>query len=197
MAALLDNAIAPVWKFSVERYHAMIEHGILGPDDRLELLEGLLVEKISKNPPHCIANVRVRRALEAIVRAGWDVAEQRPITLARSEPEPDVAVIRGDAEDYASRHPGGSDIAMVIEISDASLERDRAWKKKIYAAAGIPCYWILNLVHRRLEAYREPQNGEYRRMEIYLPDDAVPVLLDGAEIGTIPVSTLLPRLEAQ
>lgn len=196
MAALRDFTPAPVWKLSVDQYHAMIGHGILGPDDRLELLEGVLVEKMSKNPPHCIANFRVRRALEAIVPAGWHVAEQRPITLAKSEPEPGVVIIRGEMDDYHHGHPRPSDVALVIEISDSSLDRDRIFKKGIYAAAGIPYYWVLDLTHRRLEVYLQPRDGEYTRVDVYGPDDAAPVALDGREIGSMPVSNLIPRLEA-
>ena len=110
MAALPNTGLTPICHMSVDKYHAMIDGGILGPDDAVELLDGIVVQKMSINPPHRIAMRCVRRALEGIVPTGWYVDEQKPITLANSEPEPDVAVIRGDTNDYFVAHPGGGDV---------------------------------------------------------------------------------------
>lgn len=192
MAALPNTGMTPIWHMSVDQYHAMIDNGILGPNDPVELLEGVLVQKMSINPPHRIATRSVRRALEGIVPAGWYVDEQKPITLGNSEPEPDVAVIRGDTRDYFVRHPGAGDVFLIVEASDASLVRDRILKKRIYAAAGIPFYWLLDLVSQKLEVYSDPQSGDYQKCAVYGPDDSVPVTLDGRAVGTIPVRSLLP-----
>src|SRR5262249_9952154 len=121
----LHAGIAPLWTVTVEQYHHMIHQGILGPDDRVELLEGVIVQKVSKNPPHRTAKELTRQILDTVIPPNWYVAEQEPITLQRSEPEPDIAVIRGDPRRYAKRHPGPADVGFVMEIADSTLDRDR------------------------------------------------------------------------
>ena len=190
--ASLPQMDLPLWHMSVEKYHAMIDSGILGPDDRVELLEGILVEKVSKNPPHIYASGALLDALSALLPAGLHVRVQDPITVGRSEPEPDIAVVRGRRRDYLDRQPGPSDVLLVVEIAHSSLDRDRVLKKRIYGAAGIPCYWILDVAGRRLEAYLDPRDGKYSRVEIYGANDTVPVILDGAEAGAIAIADLLP-----
>jgi Uma2 family endonuclease len=192
MAALPDTGMGPLWHLSVGQYHAMIDAGILGSGDRVELLEGVLVEKMSKNPPHSYATGETRRALDRRLPAGWFAISQEPITFPRSEPEPDVAVIKGNPRDFVRRHPGADDAELVIEISDATLDRDRILKKRIYAAAGIPFYWVLDLAHRRLEVYSAPNEGDYRRIEVYGPNEAVNVVLRGEQIGPTAIAGLLP-----
>src|SRR5687767_9121960 len=96
----------PVWRFSVDKFHEMLRAGIFTADDPVELLEGWLVPKMPKNPPHRVASRLIRKALEAIVPTGWYVDAQEPITTADSEPEPDVMAVRGDTRDYLDRHPG-------------------------------------------------------------------------------------------
>ncbi|MEP0853896.1 MULTISPECIES: Uma2 family endonuclease [Cyanophyceae] len=140
----------PVWRLSVEQYHQMIRLGILSDDDPVELLDGWLVYKMPKNPPHRATTKLTRNALEAVIPEGWYVDTQEPITLADSEPEPDVVVVRGNTRDYLERHPGASDIALIIEVADSTLEREcpgdtlreRTSKQRLYARAGIPIYWI-------------------------------------------------------
>jgi Uma2 family endonuclease len=128
----------PVWRFSVEQYHQMICQSILTEDDPVELLEGWLTLKMPKNPPHRVATKLTRNILEKLVPNGWYVDTQEPITLDKSEPEPDIVIVRGDTRDYLDRHPGAKDIALVVEVSDSTLERDRTLKKRIYARANIP-----------------------------------------------------------
>ncbi len=192
MAALPNTGITPIWHMSVDQYHAMIDNGILGPNDPVELLEGVLVQKVSKNPPHAFTTGATQEALERVVPAGWWVRAQDPITLSQSEPEPDVAVVRGDRRDYIARHPGPGDVAIVVEVAEATLERDKVLKKRIYATAGIPVYWLINLVNRRIEVYSEAKSGDYQQCGVYGLDDAVPVTLDGRTVGTILVRSLLP-----
>jgi len=171
----------------------MINRGVLTEDDPVELLDGVIVQKAPKNPPHCVATENARAAFEAILPAGWFAREEKPITLASSEPEPDLAVCRGMRRDYLERHPGSADLGLVVEIADATLVRDRLLKEGIYAAAGIPWYWLLDLKTPRLEAYSEPRDGVFQRTHVYAAGDAVPVELDGNVIGSISVSDLLPR----
>lgn len=185
----------PVRRWSVDEYHAMLRAGILNEEDPIELLDGWLVSKMTKNPPHRIATRRVRKALERVVPAGWYVDSQEPITLPSSEPEPDGMVIRGDSADYADRHPPAEAVALVVEVADATLEFDRTVKKAIYAGAGITAYWIVNLTDGRLEVYSGPTGEagcpDYRDHREYLPAEEVPLLLDGVEAARIPVSEFL------
>jgi Uma2 family endonuclease len=164
------------WRMTVAQYHLIEQAGILGEDDRLELLEGLLFAKMPKNPPHRISTQLIRQALEQIMIEGWYVDSQEPISLNDSEPEPDIVVVRGKTTDYRDRHPDAKAVALVIEVSDATLERDRTLKQRIYARAGIPIYWILNLRDRQLEVYTEPLSDldnqkiepKYQQLQILL-----------------------------
>ena len=128
----------PIYRLSVDQYHALIEYGKLLEDDSIELLEGWLVPKMPKNPPHRLSTRRVRGKLEALIPPGWYVDSQEPITTLESEPEPDDVVVRGHPDDYANRHPGPHDLGLIVEVADASLKRDRTLKKRIYARANIP-----------------------------------------------------------
>ena len=186
----------PVWRFSVAQYHQMIRLGILTNDDPVELLEGWIIHKMPKNPPHRAATKLTRSALEEIVPQGWYVDAQEPITLDDSEPEPDVVVVRGNTRDYLDRHPGSQDLALIIEIADSTLERDRTSKKRLYARAGIPVYWIVNLPEQKLEVYTEPinlvQEPTYQQCQDYSLSDEVSVVIEGQEIGRLTVRDLLP-----
>ena len=122
---------------------------------------------------------------------------QQPITLETSEPEPDAAVIRGSRDDCPHSHPGPADVALVIEVADASLERDRAWKRRLYAGAGIPVYWIVNLIEGRLEVYADPaasaDGPDYRDTRGYAEAEDAPLVLDGREVARLAVREILPR----
>ena len=190
--AALHSGIGPLWHVPVERYHTLIDRGILGPGDRVELLEGIIVQKVSKNPPHRIATRLSRLALERVIPPNWYVDAQEPITLQASEPEPDIAVIRGDTRMYARRHPGLGDIGLVVEVADTTMDRDRIVKKRIYAAAGIPFYWLLDLNSRKLETYSEPKGSEYASATEHAAHESVTVILDGVTVGSVAVSDLLP-----
>lgn len=185
-----------LWRMPVERYERMVAEGFVTPNDRVELLEGLLVLKMSKSPPHRIANGKLRRALEPLVPPGWYFDAQEPITLDDSQPEPDGAVIRGKTEDYATRHPQPENIAIVIEVADSSLRRDRENNRRIYARNGVAVYWIVNVADRLVEVYTGPSGvtaaPDYATATTYRPGDAVPVVIAGTAAGTVNVSDLLP-----
>lgn len=188
----------PIYRLTVEQYHAMIAGGILTTDDAVELLEGWIVPKMPKNAPHILANELTRDALAAILPEGWFLNAQQPITLtnSNSEPEPDITIVRGSRRDYPDRLPYPSDVALVVEVADATLQRDRQFKRRLYAAAGIGCYWILSLPDQHLEVYTEPvgkgDEAQYSRREIYAPVDSVPVVIAGQEVGRLSVKGLLP-----
>lgn len=183
----------PIVRLSVEQYHEMIRAGILTADDQVELLEGWLVAKMPKKPQHRIATRLTQKALEAVVPDGWYVDAQEPITLTDSEPEPDVMIVRGATQDYHDRHPHADEIALVVEISDSTLERDRSTKKRMYARAGIPVYWIVNLVDNTCEVYNAPSvaDADYQQIDIYDLTGTLPVVIEEREIGTVRVQDLL------
>src|SRR3954469_18658591 len=115
----------PVLRLSVQQYHAMIDAGVLTDDDPVELLEGILVFQMPEKPGHRIALAKLQRALTPLLPATLSLQFQDPITLADGEPEPDAVVFTGQAEDYADRHPGPSDVRLVVEVADTTLARDR------------------------------------------------------------------------
>lgn len=181
-----------LWRMSVDQYHSMIAGGILTEDDRVELLDGMLVKKMTKNPPHAAATQLGRSILEAVAPAGWIVRAQEPITLEDSEPEPDLAVVRGSVRDFKSRHPSVAEVGLVVEVADASLSRDRGIKHRVYAKARVPVYWIVNLLDRRIEVYSSPSDLAYGCRRDYREGEAAPLFLDGADCGPIAVADCLP-----
>jgi Uma2 family endonuclease len=185
-----------IWRLSVDQYHAMIRAGILTEDDPVELLEGWLVVKMPKNPQHRVVTQLTREALAQVIPPGWYVDAQEPITTMDSEPEPDIAVVRGERRQYLDRHPGPEDVALVVEVADSTLQRDRSSKRRLYAASGIPVYWIVNLLEGQFEVYTEPsgqgEQPDYLQHRNYGPSDIVPVVIEGREVGRLTVRELLP-----
>ena len=186
----------PIWRLSIDQYHQMIRIGILTDDDPVELLEGWLVTKMPKNPPHRLSTQLTREVVARLLPEAWHVQDQEPITVEDSEPEPDVAVIAGDRRDYRDRHPSAQDVALVIEVSDTTLQRDQTIKKQIYARAGIEMYWIINLPEQRLEVYTRPsadgEDADYHQSIMYTHDELVPLSIGGQAVGNILVRDLLP-----
>ncbi|NJN19604.1 MAG: Uma2 family endonuclease [Oscillochloris sp.] len=124
-----------------------------------------------------------------------EVGKEIAGTTADSEPEPDIVVVRGDRRDYPDRHPGPAEIGLVVEVSDTTLQRDRTIKQRLYAAAGIVCYWIANLPEGWIEVYQAPtgptESPQYARRNDYRRGTTVPLLLDGAQIGEVAVEDVL------
>ena len=196
------------YRLSVGQYHAMIDGAILKPDANAELLYGPLVRKLSKTPPHSTARTKLLRLLQAAV--GETVRAQVPITLGDGDGEPDIAVVRGRAEDYATRHPAPAEVESVIEVADASLQTDRGVKLHGYARAGIKAYWIVNLTHRTIEVYTRPsasttldqavedlqqagaqRDAGYGERRVYGPGELIPhAVADRA--ASVPADVVLP-----
>ena len=120
-------------RLTVAQYHTMHDAGILMEGDRVELLDGYLVEKPMRNPPHDVTLQRLNKRLVRLALVGWEVRTQSAVTFQGSEPEPDGAVVRGDEATYATRHPGPGDFGLIVEVSDSSLQFDRKVKGKMYA----------------------------------------------------------------
>jgi Uma2 family endonuclease len=189
----LVAGLRPVRRFSVDEYHRMIEAGILTENDRVELVDGWIVEMSPIGPPHTTCVSLIFAALQEILPAGWSVRTQSPITLMMGEPEPDVTVMRGGLRDYSDHHPTGGDVSLVVEVADTSLEFDRGQKKRLYAAAGIAEYWILNLIERKLELFRVPAaTGDYREHQVFGSDATIDVVIAGTIVGQFVVADLLP-----
>lgn len=186
----------PIWRLQVHQYQEMIRSGILTDDDPVELLEGWLVTKMPKNPPHRVTTQITRETLASIIPSGWYVDDQEPITTKDSEPEPDIVIVQGDRRDYLDRHPYADEVALVVEVADTTLQRDRTSKKRLYARAGIAIYWIINLTERKIEVYTKPlsnaEEPDYQEKQEYFLNDSIPVILNNQTINTILVETLFP-----
>jgi Uma2 family endonuclease len=185
----------PVRRFTVDEYHRMIEWGFFAEDDHFELLEGFIVAKMPRNPLHDATVIVAQKAIDAVLPQGWHSRPQCAITLSDSEPEPDLTVVRGRPRDYASHHPSPDRIALVIEVANTSLAEDRDWKVRTYARAGIPVYWIINLIDMRLEVYTDPtgptSSPSYRIHQDIGIGQPVPLVLDGTPCGPLAVRDLI------
>ena len=177
-------------------YERLIEIGFFQPGDPVELVGGQLIVAEPQGSGHFAAIRAVEEALRAAFGPGWEVRGQGPLALdEESLPEPDVAVVPGSFRDYAAGHP--SRPVLVVEVSESSLALDRHHKGSLYARAALAEYWIVNLVDRVVEVYREPGadaaasfGWRYRSVEVFGPEASVSVLaLPGAHVR---VADLLP-----
>ena len=177
-------------------YEKLIELGVFQPGDPIELIGGELMVAEPQGTAHYTAIRKTAKALEAAFGPGWEVRTEGPIGLDDdSEPEPDVAVVPGSPDDYSRAHP--SRPVLTVEVSESSLAVDRRHKGSLYARAGLSDYWVLNLVQRVLEVYREPApdstapfGWRYARREVF--DASAQVAPLAAPGSSIPVSVLLP-----
>jgi Uma2 family endonuclease len=186
--------------FTVAEYHDMIRHGTLKEDSAVELLEGLVVKKMAHNPPHDAAVTRIQRRLNRVLSDDWIIRVQCAVTTKDSEPEPDVVVACGPEENYDTRHPGPSDIFLLIEVALSSLEEDREVKGPLYARAKMPIYWIVNLQDRQIEVYTQPRGGKspsYKLRQDYHMDASLPLVLGTQVIAHLPVRELIPELKTE
>ncbi len=183
-------------RFTRAEYERLIDLGVFQPGEEIELIGGELMVAEPQGAPHYTAIRKTAKALEAAFGPGWEVRTEGPIGLDdESEPEPDVAVVPGAPDDYARAHP--SRPALTVEVAESSLALDRQRKGSLYARAGLPDYWVLNLVDRVLEVYREPApdsaapfGWRYGRSEVFEASARVTPL--AAPGSSITVSQLLP-----
>ncbi len=148
--------------WTVDEYHRMIEVGLLTPDDKVELLEGQIIQVSPQRPPHAATTQRTSDYLKAILKGQAHVRSQLPITLSTSEPEPDIAVVRIDPAAYGDHHPTPDEIFLLIEVAYTTLDTDREDKAPIYARANIADYWILDVSDRQVYVFRNPSNEGYQ-----------------------------------
>ncbi len=184
-----------LYRMTLEQYEAMVEAGIFTGKERVHLINGFLVAKMTQNTPHSTADDLCGEALSRLIPPGWYVRGAKPIRIPSpgrdSKPEPDRCVVRGAIRDYSRRDPGPADVALVVEVSDSSLDDDRKLSE-IYGRAGIPFYGIINLVDGQVEVYSNPGPAGYRKLEVLAPRHVLAVVIDETEVGEIPVTNLLP-----
>jgi hypothetical protein len=183
------------YRFSVDQYHRMIATGVFKEHDRVMLIEGRIVTKMTHNPLHDETVWRVQTRFLSLAPDGWIVRVQSAITTADSEPEPDVVIAKRQPRGYINSHPRSKDIALVVEVSDSTLAMDRKEQGRIYARARITVNWIVNLADRHVEVYTRPRGGRlpaYRRRQDYVAGNSVPLTVAGVEVAQISVGELLP-----
>lgn len=192
-AGVPDWLPSPLYRMSVEEYEAMVASGAFPKRRRLHLIQGLLVEKMTRNPPHTMADELCGRELLRVLPPGWHVRTAKPIRLPgqASKPEPDRCVVRGDVRDYR-QDPGPDEIALVVEVADSSLTVDRDYVARLYGPAGIPVCWIVNLNDRQVEVYTQPGAGGYASCVDFQPGDTIPMEIAGQPVGRIAVDDLMP-----
>ena len=189
MSFLLDeptirSRFAPI---TPEQYRLMGESGLL--QSNVELINGFILEKMPKTPLHTITVSRLQAALLLILSQEFSLRKEEPLALVLSEPEPDIAIVYGAADNYAERHPKGAETVLVVEVALSSLALDRK-KAELYANAGIPCYWLVNLHDRTVEVYTEPHGAVYSSCEVIQGDDVL--LLSFGTFGTVSLPALFP-----
>jgi Uncharacterized protein conserved in cyanobacteria len=169
--------------FSVQDYMQLFERGILKPDERTELINGKVRTMLPAGIPHSQIVVKLVELIHDVVpRKEWCVYAQNTIEVAGNLPEPDLCIAQGPSQRYDHRRPQAEDVSMIIEVAETSLHYDRGEKLRLYAAAGIKKYWIINLVDSQVETYCEPMPAtensppNYRTRRIILKDEV-------AEIG--------------
>ncbi|CAN5832538.1 Uma2 family endonuclease [soil metagenome] len=159
---------------SVKEYDEMIRHGILTAEDKVELLNGVIIEKMPKGTKHSSANDRLTRLFYKLFGDDVIIRNQNPIWLDElSEPEPDIVLAKFDAHFYSEHHPTPEDVLLIIEISDSTLGRDRITKSLAYAKAGIRQYIVFNVQNNSLEDYRQPAADGYQSKQTYRKGDSL------------------------
>jgi Uma2 family endonuclease len=192
----MSESIVRTRRWSRLEYETMIEKGVFRPDERLELLGGELVVREPHGGPHAFAIERTSEALLTAFGLTWRIRVQLPIALDEdSEPEPDVSVVAGPLEGAPRELP--SQAVLVVEVADSTLAGDREYKSSLYARARVPDYWIVNLVDRVLEVYRDPRpdasasyGWAYRSVQSLSAGEHVSPL--AAPTARVPVADLLP-----
>lgn len=189
----MSSTVIQTRRWTRKEFDRLAEAGILDPSERVQLIEGDIVTMTPQNSPHAASIGKTQRVLERLYGSNVWVRVQMPLIIdPDSEPEPDLAVVPGAPTDYVNEHPHTA--LLVVEVSDTTLPLDRDRKRTIYARAGIPEYWIVNLSDHCLEVYRDPfaspgQPGSYRSSQTLNPSEHLSPLGISASIA---VAGMLP-----
>lgn len=177
--------------WTVDDYYRMIESGILTDENKVELLEGQILEMSPQYLPHAATTQRTWKYLSQQLAGKADIRIQLPITLRpKSEPEPDIAVVRFDSREYIENHPTAKDIYLLVEVADRTLSRDRTQKSHIYGKANIPEYWVVDVNKRQVYMFREPTNNGYA-LQTVLDENATTFLVSFPEVE-VEIKQLFP-----
>jgi Uma2 family endonuclease len=164
------------FRFTVERYDAMIDAGIFDENDAVELIRGEIIPKMPIGDRLSACLMRLNEHLVQAIGKRAMFGIQNPIVFPDSEPEPDVSVVRRKDNYYADGKPRAGDVLLIIEFADTSLEFDREDKLPIYAEAGITDYWIVNLIDDVIEVYRDPAESKYDSSSLARRGDSLALL---------------------
>ncbi|MGB7521695.1 MAG: Uma2 family endonuclease [Spirulinaceae cyanobacterium] len=177
--------------WTVKEYYQMVETGLLHPEEQVELLEGQIINMTPQGPFHAATTDYTTEHLRHALAGKALLRSEKPIILNQySEPEPDIAVVHLHPYRYADRHPQVSQVYLLVEVADTTLDYDCNTKAKIYAGAGIEDYWVLNIKKRQLHTFREPMVDSYGKKEVWAETTSLSPLAF-PEI-TIEISRLLP-----
>ena len=184
------------FRLTVHQFEKMIVGGIFRDEDRVELLAGLLIKKMTTYDPHDFAVDQLGDNLGRILPGDWIARQEKSVMLGRYwRPQPDITVARGPRTRYRSKAPRPADLGMLVEVSDSTYSKDRGLKWTKYAACKVLNYWIVNIPERRIEVYSSPsgkgKSARYLERKDYGPDDEVPVIIEGHELGRIKVSDIV------
>lgn len=169
------------YRLTVDDYHKMAEAGILREDERVELIRGEIINKAKISSQHAAGVTRISSLFHPVLRGKYILSVQNPVNIdTHSEPEPDLAVCQWSDDYYALRHPIESEVLLVIEVSDSTLEYDLTVKKSLYAEAGIPEYWVVDVKGKQVHRFTNPGQGEYLMTQTLTAKDEVAVVGEGS-----------------
>ena len=180
---------------STDEFYRMLECEIFPREARVGLWEGRIYQKMAKTQPHVVAGNKVHRTLDRALPPGWFVGGENPITVgANKAPLPDLIILRGEPDDYIDHRPGTAEVGLVVELSLTSLKFDTGAKLVAYASAGIPAYWVVNLVDGVVLVHSDPapSEGRFASVVIAKRGESFPFILDGVQVAMIAASDLLP-----
>jgi Uma2 family endonuclease len=189
----VEGDLPPRKRFTRAEVEQMLEAGLFA-GERFELIEGDLIEKMGQNPPHASGIQLVFSWLVKILRPER-VRVQLPIEVSAADresswPEPDVAVLGENKPDYRRRHPRGEELILVVEVADTTVQHDATTKRDLYARAGVPEYWVLDIGGRQLIVHRGAAQGRYERVQVLTERDTA--ALEAHPDVSIPVAEILP-----
>ena len=181
--------------FNAEAFFRMIEADIFRREDRVELWDGRIYEKMAKTQAHAVSGNKSYLALVRVLPVGWFPGGENPVMIDQVRvPLPDLVVLRGVPDDFIDRRPNPADVGLIVEFSLTSLKSDTGAKLRGYAEAGIPAYWVVNLVKNVIQTYEAPvpEESRYANEAVYAVGQSVPLRLNGVLIAEIPAFDLLP-----